>query len=384
MNQELKTKGKVYLAVACLAITFYFILLRFQEVKAWLSGIGKLMFPFIFGFVVAFLLNKPMILIDKFFIKINLKKKTARAFSSIIALISGVLCVCAVVGIMIPQLWESVMSLLSQAPGLIEKSLIALNDYVIRNNIDISIITDIFGNISIEKIVDSVMNLFTTSIPQIYAFGSQTVGILLDTLIGLIAGLYLMLDKENFILAVKSATYAFFKKEKADYLVKYTKITARIFNDFIIGKAIDSLIIGILTFICMSIFKMPYALLLSVIVGITNMIPVFGPFIGAIPGIFILTIINPMTGLYFSLLILVIQQLDGNVIGPIILGDKLGVPSFAILFSVVVFGGFLGVVGMIIGVPIFAVIFTAVKEIVEERLKEKAITYEELATESEI
>lgn len=382
MNQELKNKGKLYLFVACSAILFYFILLRFEEVGKFIDDLQQLLFPFIVGFVIAFLLNKPMLWIDGILIKNKMKPKAARAISAVLALILGIICVCAVVGIMIPQLWQSTMSLIKSAPGLIENFIYMTQQYIVDHNIDVSMFRDMFGTINVQTIINSVMDIFTTSIPQIFALGTHTVNILFDILIGLIAGLYLMLDKESFILAIKSMVYAFLKKEKADYIVRFTKITARVFNDFIIGKAIDSLIIGIITFAAMSLLKMPYALLLSAIVGITNMIPVFGPFIGAVPGIFILTIINPITGIYFSLLILAIQQLDGNVIGPIILGDKLGVPSFAILFSVCIFGGFMGVVGMIIGVPIFAVLFIAIREMVEERLKEKEITFEELSKES--
>ena len=180
---------------------------------------------------------------------------------------------------------------------------------------------------------------------------------------------------------VKKINYAIFPIQASEYLHRMALASADIFNNFIIGKAIDSLIIGILCYIGSLIFQFPYALLLSVFVGVTNMIPVFGPFIGAVPGMFILFIIHPITALYFALFIFVLQQFDGNILGPLILGAKLGLPSIGILFSVVIGGGLFGIIGMFIGVPCFAVIYMAVKEFVAYRLEKKALDLKELSQE---
>ena len=145
------------------------------------------------------------------------------------------------------------------------------------------------------------------------------------------------------------------------------------FGKFLSGKILDSLIIGILTFVILTIFKMPYTLLVSVIVGITNIIPFFGPFIGAIPSVIIILFVSPIKALWFLLIILVIQQIDGNIIGPKILGDSIGISAFWILFSILVAGKFLGLVGMVIGVPLFAVIYSIIKEVVESQLDKKGM-----------
>ena len=145
------------------------------------------------------------------------------------------------------------------------------------------------------------------------------------------------------------------------------------FGKFLSGKILDSLIIGIMTFIILYVCKMPYALLVSVIVGITNIIPFFGPFIGAVPSFIIILFVDPVKALWFLLIVFVIQQIDGNIIGPKILGDSIGISAFWILFAILVAGKFLGIVGMVIGVPLFAVVYSIIKEIVEERLRKKGL-----------
>ena len=145
------------------------------------------------------------------------------------------------------------------------------------------------------------------------------------------------------------------------------------FNSFIIGKTVDSLIVGVICYIVMLIFGWPYPVLISLIIGVTNMIPVFGPFIGAIPALFLLFIVDPSAALWFALFIIILQQIDGNIIGPLILQDSMGLPSLWIMFAIILGGGFFGLVGMFLGVPVFAVVYVIIKEIVNQRLIDKEI-----------
>ena len=373
IDETTKLKSKMYISVAIVVILFYFTILRLDDVQKWLSDVFEMLSPFIIGIAFAFLLDKPMMGIQKMLMNISFSKKLARTVAAVAALFLGifvVVCFCALIG---PQLWDSLMSLIDQAPTLINSFYDTVVNLFEKNNIQTDLFNELFNSDFITNLINNVTTYVTQTIPQLFALGGKVTSVIFDVLIGLVAGLYIMLEKELFMKALKSMTYAFLPKSTADYLTRFANITKNVFNDFIIGKAIDSLIIGILTYVVMSIFKMPYALLLSTIVGVTNMIPVFGPFIGAVPGIFILTILDFKLGLTFAMMILAIQQLDGNVIGPIILGDKLGLPSLAILFSVSVGGGLFGIVGMFIGVPIFAIIYTAIKEVVEYQLKKKNI-----------
>lgn len=368
-----KLKIKVYTTIALIVISFYFAILRIDSLQTFVSDTTTLLSPFIIGIVIAFLLDKPMMLCEKYCLKAKINKKLARTISAFVALIFGVLVITAFFMLIVPSLLDSVFSLLEQLPGMVEKFYYMVIDFLTDNKIDMNIINKFIGEDFITKTLSTLTGTLSQTIPQLLALGGILKDVVLNTLLGLIAGVYIMLEKEMFMRGLKSCTYAFLKTSTADYLTRFAGITARVFNDFILGKALDSLLIGILTYILMSLLKMPYSLLLSTIVGITNMIPVFGPFIGAIPGVFILMVMDFKFGIYFALLILAIQQFDGNILGPLILGDRLGLPSLAILFSVTVGGGLFGIVGMFIGVPIFAVIYIAVKEVVEERLKQKNI-----------
>lgn len=366
-----KLKIRVYTTIAFITISFYFIILRLDSLKVFLSNIIGLLSPFIIGIVIAFLLDKPMMLCERYLLKAGVSKKLSRTISTVIALLFGIAIVIGFCMLIVPQLLDSILSLLEQAPGMIEQAYYNIELFLVKNHISTQVINQYIGPDFLSKTLTTLTTTITQTIPQILALGGVLKDVVLNTLLGLIAGVYIMLEKEMFMHALKSCTYAFLNKSTADYLTRFAGITKRVFNDFILGKALDSLIIGILTYILMSLLNMPYSLLLSTIVGVTNMIPVFGPFIGAIPGLFILMVMDFKMGVYFSLLILAIQQFDGNILGPMILGDRLGLPSLAILFSVTVGGGLFGVVGMFIGVPTFAVIYIAVKEVVEERLKQK-------------
>ena len=184
------------------------------------------------------------------------------------------------------------------------------------------------------------------------------------------------IDKEKFIALSKKVTYALCSKERAKFVLNLANKSNMTFSKFIGGKILDSVIIGILTFIILTIFKMPYVLLISVIIGVTNIIPFFGPFIGGIPSAIIILFASPIQALWFIIIIIVIQQIDGNIIGPKILGDSIGISAFWILFSLLVAAKFMGVVGMIIGVPLFAIIYSIIKEVVEDKLRKKGLPVE--------
>ena len=195
----------------------------------------------------------------------------------------------------------------------------------------------------------------------------------LDFFVALIVSVYLLMSKEHFFAQWRKLLYAFLKKETVEKMLYVGRLTGNTFHGFINGKLIDSLIIGILAFICLTIMDMPYVLLVSVIIGVTNIIPFFGPFIGAIPSTFIILIVNPVQALWFVVFILILQQIDGNIIGPKILGSSTGLPAIWVMFAILVGGGLAGFVGMIAGVPAMAVIYTLFKNYVKQRLEQKAL-----------
>ncbi len=376
-SEEMKKQILVYSTSGGICILLYFIIAHFAIIREAFYYVSALAFPFILGFAIAFLLNQPMLFIERRLLgKTKLKQSTKRSISAIGALLLGILIVVLFLWIVIPQLFDSLMMLADKIPGYVEGFQEDVEALIAEHNIDLRQIQDLLGDQS--DIFSKITTYFTDLLPQMLSASYQFGKTLMNILIGIVAGLYILLDKERFSRNVKRANYAFLPKGVADYLSKLIHIIEDIFNNFIVGKAIDSLIIGILCYIGLNVFGFPYAPLLAFVVGITNMIPVFGPFIGAVPGILILLIIEPMESLYFALFILVLQQFDGNILGPLILGDKLGLPSLAILFSVCVGGGLFGIVGMFIGVPTFAVLYYAIKELIDYRLEKKQIKPHEL------
>lgn len=374
-DDEMKKKILTNVSVALITIIIFFCFFNMAALKGFFRNIVSLTMPFIFGFAIAFLLNKPMMMIEqKCLGKLNIKQSQKRTISALCALIIGIAAVGAFFWLLIPQLFESTFSLVESFPGYINDFQIFLEDFVKQNNLDLKQIQDFFGGTDIFAKLTTVV---TNALPEMARMSYNFMSTMLNVLLGIVSGLYMMIDKEKLLRHARIATYAILPTETADYILHTSHKTADIFNNFIIGKAIDSLIIGILCYIGMLILKLPYAILLSVIVGITNMIPVFGPFIGAVPGIFILLIIHPIYSVYFALFILLLQQFDGNILGPLILGDKLGLPSLWILFAVCVGGGMFGIVGMFIGVPVFAVIYTLSREFFTYRLKKKSMKLED-------
>ena len=191
--------------------------------------------------------------------------------------------------------------------------------------------------------------------------------------VGMIIAVYMLMDQERWISQFKKLTYAVLSTERAEELFRVVNLTAKMLDNFIFGKALDSLIIGLATAVCCGLMKIPYTPLIAFIVGITNMIPVFGPFIGAIPCAFILLIISPAKALEFVIFVIILQQVDGNILGPYILGDSMGLPPLWVMAAIIIGGAVWGVLGMFLGVPLFSVIYVLVREFVVKRLRERRI-----------
>ena len=200
-----------------------------------------------------------------------------------------------------------------------------------------------------------------------------TLKFLYNLIIGYIISIYILFDKEKFKGQIKKVLYTFFDNERINIILENARYTDRVFGGFFAGKLIDSLIIGILCFIGMIVFDMPYALIISVIVGVTNIIPYFGPFIGAIPSAFLILLVDPGKCVGFLIFIFILQQFDGNILGPKILGSKTGLSSFWVLCSLLLFGGLFGMVGMILGVPIFSIFYSFINGLIKRRLEDKKL-----------
>lgn len=340
----------------------------FEAIKSFFATIGNAIAPFAYGLAFAFLVLP---------IYKRLKKKLPGFVCSAICLLVIILVIAILALLIVPQFIDSMSAIIKQMPDYIVKMDMFFNSIFSSNPEIAKTIAEHYSGFS-----SSVTDWFAGEmLPNVTKYiSSITSGVwnlilgIKNLLIGLIVMVYFLNMKETTKARAKKIVYSILPIDKANLFMEDCRFTFDVFSNFLVGKIIDSLIIGVLTFIVISIFRMPYAPLIAIIVGVTNIIPFFGPFIGAIPCALLLLAVSPLQCLEFCIIILVIQQLDGNVIGPKILGEKTGVSSFWVLFSILLFGGLFGFIGMIIAVPAFAVIFRLIKRKVYELLEKKNLS----------
>lgn len=376
-----KKKRYLYMMLAgfgaiSMSIILFFVLYRMQGIGDALDKLVDILAPFVYGGVVTYLLRPLCNIYEKFFTQYLPKplKRLANGLSVGLSLVSGILIVYALIIMIAPQLYESIRSLWNSLPDKIETFLNWARATFGEDEELINYLYDIY-NVIIQELEVWVTNTLMPYVTNIVSgFGSSVIKMLkflYNLLIGLIVACYLLASRKKFarqsVLLIRSAL----KPRWADLVLEEVKFIDRMFGGFIDGKIVDSAIMGVLCYIGCLIFKFPNALLVSAFVGITNVIPFFGPFIGGIPSTLLIMIEDPIKGLWFGLFILALQQLDGNVIGPAILGDRTGLSSFWVLFTIILFGGLWGIVGMVIAVPLFAVIYNTIKRLVRRGLLKK-------------
>lgn len=367
-----------FFVIVC-SISFFVLLNRIDLVAQSVGVLLRILMPFILGCAFAYLLNPVMDFIEQKWMIPLLKKqknkkllKASRVISITIALLFALTILTALFLMVIPQLFESIVHIINNLPTYslnLEKWLLGL---VADNEPLQRTLTEQFENLTMfinDWAKTNLLPQINNIISGITSGVLGVLGVLKDIFIGLIISIYILASKEHFFAQAKKLTYAILPIKAAHVVLKTTRHSDQVFGGFIIGKIIDSAIIGVICFVGMSIFKMPFPLLISVIIGITNIIPFFGPFIGAIPSGLLILMIDPMSCLYFGIFILALQQFDGNILGPKILGNSTGLTAFWVMFAILVGGGLFGFIGMLIGVPAFAVVYSIIVELTEARLK---------------
>lgn len=377
-NSKYTTIAIYSFIVAISVILFYLAISQVTIFTDKLDSILVVMQPFIIGFSIAYIVNfllnfyENKVFETKYIKKIKLKSK--RGLAILFSYITTFFIISMFVKFLLPQLIDSVVGLVNDIPSYITNTTNFVNEIIMKLNIEDQYSQVLMDNFN--SLVNYIIRFATNLIPALGGFLASVASSIWNVILGIIVSVYLLIDKEKLCALSKKITYGLFPESYADEIIKLVDRSNYTFGRFLVGKIIDSLIIGVLTFIILTIFKMPYTILVSVIVGITNIIPFFGPFIGAIPSFIIILFVSPVQALWFLLIILFIQQLDGNVIGPKILGDSIGISAFWILFSILVAGKLLGIVGMIIGVPLFAIFYSIVKEFIESKLRKKGLNTE--------
>lgn len=389
-NQMPEEQLKKYYIIAaitgvtiCFCILFFFILYRYHGFKEGWQNLMNILQPVIIGFVVAYLMNPVMMFLEEYlrkFLEPRMKsgkqvKKFSRLFGTVGAILFLLLIIYFLLMLMIPELIKSIQNMMESLPAEID----AMTKWVetifngedeLADTLKGALIQ--FGGY-VENIVKNLIPQINTYVASITTGVINVVKVLFNFLIGLIVAIYLLMSKETFIGQGKKMVYAVFPIKIGNHIIKTLRVSNQMFGGFISGKILDSAIIGVICYVGLVILRMPYSLLVSVIVGVTNVIPFFGPYIGAVPSFILIALADPVKGLYFLIFILILQQVDGNLIGPKILGNSTGLSPFWVVFSILVGGGLFGFMGMILGVPTFAVIYYLIRELVSHILKKRSL-----------
>ena len=368
------------------SICFYYLLFHGDRFLDKINSLLVIASPVIYGIILAYVLTPIVNTIEKkalipLFTKTSAmnpkKKKWMRLISVIMTIIIVILFIYGFFSILIPNLISSINSI-SIAFPLYVNNLMHFADKYFEANPNIETLFNQLVSTYSEEI-DKYLN--NTIIPQMESL-VKTVSLSLisvlkamwNVIIGLIISIYVLCSKEIFAGQAKKITYAIFSTRTANNMIKDFRFISDTFIGFISGKIVDSIIIGLICFIGTSLLKIPYALLVSVIVGITNIIPFFGPYLGAIPSAILILMISPIKCITFIIFILVLQQVDGNFIGPKILGESTGLSGFWVIFSITIFGGLFGILGMVIGVPFFAVVYAMTRRVIDRMLRKKMLS----------
>jgi len=353
--------------VLLIAFVMYKIIDNHKYFLEQLGILWAILSPFFWAFATAYILNPLMVTLEK------LDKRITRPISLILVYILFVGILTLAITIVTPVIVKNITEIIEKLPSYID----ATEKWISRQVLDYELLEQLGINTYIFNNLDSIfngavdfLNLTLTGVV------SSVIGVtsgLAKMLLGLVISVYLLADKEKFIRGIKKNLYAFLGKVKAEKTIDFGSEVNKIFSNFFVGKLIDSIIIGLLCFVGLSLLKVRFALLLSIVVGIFNMIPYFGPFIGAVPAVVITLFYSPIQALWVTLFIIVLQQFDGIILGPKILGDKVGISPFYIILAIMIGGGFFGALGMLMGVPMLKSIFVLWDKILINLLKKKNI-----------
>ncbi len=374
--------GITAFSVVAASVLFFFFIFRLNDVRELLARIMRILAPVIYGLVIAYLLGpianfwnrKLLYVLGKYTKNEKRAGKIAKGCSVLIALVMAVVIISGLLLLVLPRLVESIKVIIDSFPSYIKQIQNFIENLMVKYP-ELQIVSGEAYNRMLEHMERWIS---TELVPQMNIWLSMlTSGIigvfnsLFNLLIGIIVSVYVLMSREKFVGQGKKILYALLKPDAANNIITILRQSNRIFGGFISGKLIDSLIIGIICFIGLYLMKTPYMVLVSVIVGVTNVIPFFGPYIGAIPSAFLILLADWRQCIYFVIFIVILQQVDGNILGPKILGNSTGLSAFWVVFAILLGGGLFGFAGMLLGVPVFAVIYYMIKTFIEWLLQRK-------------
>lgn len=376
-NKKYSTIAFYAIIVIAVNVLLVLALFKMSSILNILSSFLTVLSPVIWGLVIAFLMNPIMVKLEKFFQRIFSKSKNdgkgklMRACSVTLSSIVFLGIVLGLVAVVVPELINSVIDIFNNASTIAGNVQRWINK-MFRNYPEIeAAATDFLSefNTNVGTIIEKIQPMLENILSGAWGF----VTLVKNFLLGFIVSVYMLCSKEKLLAQIKKMIISITRKKTCERIMRFSSEANKIFSGFISGKIIDSIIIGLLCFIGLTFMDMPYNIMISVLIGVTNVIPFFGPFIGAIPSAILVLLIEPRKVIFFLIFILILQQFDGNILGPKILGDSTGLPGFWVLISLLVFGGLFGFAGMVLAVPAFALVYSFTRTFVESRLKKKKL-----------
>lgn len=376
--------------VLCGCIAFTFALIHADSVLHFVHAVISALGPVIAGFVIAYLLNPAMTWMEHRIFPLlqtllrrhpNQAKTAARGISSFLAVLLFLGTAVALLAVMFSQLVDSISTLIGQLPSYLQNLSARIEELLQQDNHIREYLTEMINRFFSSEMVSSPTEIAQKLVSALASGAAGTLSLIYDVVIGFIVAVYMLISKERFVRQWKRLLFALLKPKTARWVNERVRIANKTFGTAIVGKLADSVIIGMLCFLGTVLLKIPYSALISVIIGVTNVIPFFGPIIGAIPCVLLVLLESPMKALYFLIFIVALQQFDCNILDPKIVGSSIGLPAFWELFACLLGGGLFGIIGMVLGVPLFAVIYTIIKELVSEVLQDKEIPEEILRGE---
>ena len=374
-NRKYTTIAFYAAAVIAVNVLLIVAMLKIGTIAKLFSTLVGAMSSVIWGLIIAFLMNPIMMGFEKLVRKRIYKKEehsnVLRAISIIVASLVFLGVVAGLIWIVVPELINSIKEIFKNWGDISDKIQSWVNRLFKSNPQAKKVVLDKFHELTTD--FDTLYDRFEPMFDNILSGAWGFVTFVKDFVIGFFVSIYLLFGKERFLAQLKKLVISVTKKKTCDRIMSLAARINKVFSGFLVGKIIDSIIIGCICFVCLTLMNMPYNLMISVIIGVTNIIPFFGPIIGAVPSTLFMVIVSPQKALILLIFIVVLQQFDGNVLGPKILGDSTGLPGFWVLVSILFFGGLWGFPGMVIAVPTFALIYSFTREFVEGRLKKKKL-----------
>lgn len=370
-------KLKHNLIIATYTVVLAYILLNLSTVGGALTGVITVVKPFIIGIAIAFILNIPMRMYEgllKKFMKPTKNvdfTKLIRPLSIVLTIVSVVGLIAAIIIFVVPQLISSGSTLVNNVPGYIDSLEHIIGGYTENTKVLESLYNEVIS--AGKEIVTFVGTLTTSLLSELLDITVGITSTIVNFVIAFIVSIYILLSKEKLILQIKKLLYAFIKEEKVKKIIILGRLVNDKFSKFISGQCIEACILGALCFVAMTIFSMPYALLISVLIAVTALIPVVGAFLGLIPATFIIFMVDPKTALCFIVMIIIIQQIEGNIIYPFVVGNSIGLSALWVLAAITIGGNLFGILGMLIGVPLFGVMYTIISYVVNKRIEGRKI-----------